>query len=228
MSDDRIKIILRNLRQHAAPPVRDLHAPMVIGSPFATAPIVMRSDSRALLEHVEHLATELEQLRADLARVQADARRYSNTITAAHRAYHDAVGTDEGAHLELVHAPAATVADLMTALGKAYRKLREELERVKKDYGDLHDIASKRLDAVVRHADAKDGALRDGIAALECCLNESMVDAIPKAQAALKSLNAALVNLTPNQMDAPGGPRCACGRPSTHESGWCGTCERKP
>lgn len=26
----------------------------------------------------------------------------------------------------------------------------------------------------------------------------------------------------PNIMDAPEGPRCSCGRPATHESGWCG------
>lgn len=25
-----------------------------------------------------------------------------------------------------------------------------------------------------------------------------------------------------HQMDAPGGPRCVCGAPSAHESGWCG------
>ena len=31
-----------------------------------------------------------------------------------------------------------------------------------------------------------------------------------------------------NRMDAPGGPQCGCGRPSAHESGWCGTeCEAK-
>lgn len=26
----------------------------------------------------------------------------------------------------------------------------------------------------------------------------------------------------PAHMDAPGGPRCSCGWPSRHESGWCG------
>ena len=26
----------------------------------------------------------------------------------------------------------------------------------------------------------------------------------------------------PARMDAPDGPICGCGRPSTHESGWCG------
>lgn len=25
-----------------------------------------------------------------------------------------------------------------------------------------------------------------------------------------------------HQLDFPGGPRCQCGKPSTHESGWCG------
>ena len=28
--------------------------------------------------------------------------------------------------------------------------------------------------------------------------------------------------LGPYRMDAPGGPVCSCGRPSRHESGWCG------
>jgi hypothetical protein len=30
------------------------------------------------------------------------------------------------------------------------------------------------------------------------------------------------MRILPNFMDAPGGPRCACGRPSTNESGSCG------
>lgn len=30
------------------------------------------------------------------------------------------------------------------------------------------------------------------------------------------------MTILPNFMDAPGGPRCACGRPSVHESGACG------
>jgi hypothetical protein len=29
----------------------------------------------------------------------------------------------------------------------------------------------------------------------------------------------------PHQMDAPDGPVCGCGLPSTHESGWCGQCD---
>jgi hypothetical protein len=29
-----------------------------------------------------------------------------------------------------------------------------------------------------------------------------------------------------NRMDAPGGPECACGKPSTYESGWCGECDQ--
>jgi hypothetical protein len=28
---------------------------------------------------------------------------------------------------------------------------------------------------------------------------------------------------TAHDLMAPGGPLCACGKPSTHESGWCGT-----
>jgi hypothetical protein len=33
---------------------------------------------------------------------------------------------------------------------------------------------------------------------------------------------------TANRMDAPEGPQCGCGKPSAHESGWCGTeCEAK-
>jgi hypothetical protein len=27
-----------------------------------------------------------------------------------------------------------------------------------------------------------------------------------------------------HKMDAPAGPQCRCGQPSTHESGWCGKC----
>lgn len=30
------------------------------------------------------------------------------------------------------------------------------------------------------------------------------------------------MKMLPNFMDAPNGPRCACGRPSAHQSGWCG------
>lgn len=30
------------------------------------------------------------------------------------------------------------------------------------------------------------------------------------------------LRLLPNWSDAPGGPRCACGRPSLHEDGFCG------
>ena len=30
----------------------------------------------------------------------------------------------------------------------------------------------------------------------------------------------------PHRMDAPDGPVCGCGRPSTHASGWCGVCAR--
>lgn len=33
---------------------------------------------------------------------------------------------------------------------------------------------------------------------------------------------------TPARMDAPGGPVCWCGAPSTYESGWCGTMHAKP
>jgi hypothetical protein len=29
--------------------------------------------------------------------------------------------------------------------------------------------------------------------------------------------------LGPYRMDAPDGPVCSCGRPSRHQSGWCGT-----
>ena len=32
----------------------------------------------------------------------------------------------------------------------------------------------------------------------------------------------------PHQMDAVDGPVCSCGRPSAHESGWCGICRRAP
>lgn len=31
----------------------------------------------------------------------------------------------------------------------------------------------------------------------------------------------------PNHMDAPNGPICTCGKPSTRESGWCGKCQVK-
>jgi hypothetical protein len=30
----------------------------------------------------------------------------------------------------------------------------------------------------------------------------------------------------PNDMNAPDGPRCGCGMPSVHESGWCGDCAK--
>ena len=29
-----------------------------------------------------------------------------------------------------------------------------------------------------------------------------------------------------HNLDAPDGPTCACGEPSTHESGWCGSCRQ--
>lgn len=38
-------------------------------------------------------------------------------------------------------------------------------------------------------------------------------------------LERAKVLAAAHRMDAPAGPMCRCGKASTHESGWCGTCE---
>lgn len=45
----------------------------------------------------------------------------------------------------------------------------------------------------------------------------------PEPKLTIEILEAALGPA--NRMDAPDGPQCACGKPSRHQSGWCGECQ---
>lgn len=81
-----------------------------------------------------------------------------------------------------------------------------------------YNLTERTIEDLQREVDRLRGALREIIS---MCSGQSGTPWKVK-ELATHALGAP----PPARMDAPDGPVCGCGKPSRHESGWCGECVR--
>lgn len=116
---------------------------------------------------------------------------------------------------------------LFEAACEAFRRTYDEHERGLCGWKDAVRTATAPyvgriavLEAALHHAD-EGYPLVDDNAPLAVAQRR-----LVEANGRIASLEAALADATANHLDAPGGPRCACGLPSAWENGDCSRCGR--